>query len=228
MVDAPTLDEITGHTVMTKMRELVKQMTQFAKEVADLVNSIPASVEDVYNKETIDGMIEDIDSAINTLSDSVYSKSETDALIVDKQDKLVAGRNIEIEGNTISAYYELSNTILVEGQYEVIDTDVATGIRLTNGEDGDIVNIRIAMYTFEFELTKDSQTFDTIFIGTSTNPNNHINIMQAQATPVTVDNVTTWTIYIDNISITDFGTSTYTRHHGITENNSSVKLIRGV
>ena len=115
MIDAPTLDEITGHTVMTKMRELIKQMTQFAQEVADLVNTIPTDVQDTYSREAVDAMIEDIDSAIDNLSDNVYTKSEVydktevynktevDNVLDTKQDTLIAGTNITIQDNVISA-----------------------------------------------------------------------------------------------------------------------------
>ena len=91
-VTAPTLDNITGNTVMVKMRELIKQMTIFAKEVADLVNTIPEDIQDTYSREAIDDMIDDLDTAISTLSDSVYpktevyTKSETDDLISPKAD----------------------------------------------------------------------------------------------------------------------------------------------
>lgn len=75
-ITAPTLDTITGNTVMVKMRELIKQMTTFAKEVADLVNTIPTDIQDTYSKDAIDDMIDGLDSAIATLYDSVYPKSD--------------------------------------------------------------------------------------------------------------------------------------------------------
>lgn len=75
-ITAPTLDTITGNTVMVKMRELIKQMTAFAKEVADLVNTIPTDIQDTYSREEVDDMIDELDTAISTLSDSVYPKSE--------------------------------------------------------------------------------------------------------------------------------------------------------
>ena len=98
-IDAPTLDTITGHTVMVKMRELIKQMTTFAKEVADLVNSIPTEVQDTYSREAIDGMVNDINDAIDDITgditslmqdkanaSDVYTKTETDELLSDKVD----------------------------------------------------------------------------------------------------------------------------------------------
>lgn len=84
MVIAPTIDEITGQTVMRKMNELVKQTTRFAKEVADLVNTIPTDVQDTYSREAVDAMVEELDSAIDTLSGNVYSKTEADTLLDDK------------------------------------------------------------------------------------------------------------------------------------------------
>ncbi len=108
-ITAPTLDTITGNTVMVKMRELIKQMTAFAKEVADLVNTIPTDIQDTYSREAIDDMIDGLDSAIATLYDSVYPKSEVytkyeiNQLNNTKQDTLIAGNNITIENNVISA-----------------------------------------------------------------------------------------------------------------------------
>lgn len=90
---APTLDTITGHTVMVKMRELIKQMTVFAKEVADLVNTIPTDVQDTYSREAIDNMLAEIEGSIDDVSDAIALK----------QDILTAGSNITIENNIISA-----------------------------------------------------------------------------------------------------------------------------
>lgn len=90
---APTLDTITGHTVMVKMRELIKQMSAFAKEVADLVNTIPTDIQDTYSREAIDEMLGEIEGSIVAISDSIDLK----------QDILIAGNNITIQDNVISA-----------------------------------------------------------------------------------------------------------------------------
>ena len=115
-IDAPTLDTITGHTVMVKMRELIKQMTTFAKEVADLVNTIPTDIQDTYSREAIDEMLNEIDSAISTLSDSVYpktevyNKTESDELIGTKADadsvytKSETDELLSVKANTSDVY----------------------------------------------------------------------------------------------------------------------------
>ena len=59
MVTIPTIDQISGTTVMNKMRSLINNYIEFGGEIANTVNymeevirNLPQDVTDVYNKET--------------------------------------------------------------------------------------------------------------------------------------------------------------------------------
>ena len=165
-IDAPTLDTITGHTVMVKMRELIKQMTTFAKEVADLVNTIPTDVQDTYSREAVDGMIQELDDAIDDITgdittlmqdkanasdvytkSEVYTKTETDELLSDKADtsdvydKTETDELLSAKANASNVYTKSeTDTLLSDKQDELT---AGTGISINNNVISSVVNLPV-------------------------------------------------------------------------------------
>ena len=81
-IPVPTLDQITGRTVMEKMRTLAKAFIAFANEIKDNVYTeeevreyVTSVLLNYYTKEEVDEAIASID-----LSD-FYTKSETDGML---------------------------------------------------------------------------------------------------------------------------------------------------
>ena len=130
MVTIPTIDQISGTTVMNKMRSLIHAFINFATGIDDEITEFENTVtQDFYTKLEVDTKFADyytksqIDSGwytkfeiqnevlvdyytktqIDTTFASYYTKTETDTLLDDKQDVLTAGSNITIENNVISA-----------------------------------------------------------------------------------------------------------------------------
>lgn len=85
-IPVPTLDQITGRTVMEKMRTLAKAFIAFANEIKDNVYTeeqvrdyVTSVLLNYYTKEEVDEAIAAID-----LSD-FYTKSETDGMLALKR-----------------------------------------------------------------------------------------------------------------------------------------------
>ena len=91
MVTIPTIDQISGTTVMNKMRSLINNYIEFGGEIANTVNymeevirNLPQDVTDVYNKETVDGMFSTAYTYIDTnfyKKTEVYTKAEVNNLV---------------------------------------------------------------------------------------------------------------------------------------------------
>lgn len=119
-ITIPTIDEITGHTVMTKMRSLIKSYIAFANEIKEMIDNIPT---DVYDKEEIDGMLGDIDDAIDAINDTLPNK----------QDTLTAGANITILDNVISAVGGSGSITRIVNTTLANDNNTITISQNTNG-----------------------------------------------------------------------------------------------
>ena len=85
-IPVPTLDQITGRTVMEKMRTLAKSFIEFANEIKDNAYTeeevreyVTSVLLNYYTKEEVDEAISSID-----LSD-FYTKSETDGMLALKR-----------------------------------------------------------------------------------------------------------------------------------------------
>ena len=70
--------------------------------------TLTANDVDAYTKAEVDGIVDDLgidveglEQDIDTLEANVYTKSEVDAALNDKQDKLTAGQNIIIDANNV-------------------------------------------------------------------------------------------------------------------------------
>ena len=91
MVTIPTIDQISGTTVMNKMRSLINNYIEFGGEIANTVNymeevirNLPQDVTDVYNNETVDGMFTTAYTYIDTnfyKKTEVYTKAEVNNLV---------------------------------------------------------------------------------------------------------------------------------------------------
>ena len=90
MVTIPTIDQISGTTVMNKMRSLINNYIDFGTEVAgeisymmNVVENLPQDITDVYNKATIDGMFAAVSAEFNNYytKSVVYTKTEVNSLI---------------------------------------------------------------------------------------------------------------------------------------------------
>lgn len=109
MVTIPTIDQISGTTVMNKMRSLINNYIEFGGEIANTVNymeevirNLPQDVTDVYNKETID-----------TMFSNYYTKIQVDGLI-------------SIVDNKFTNYYtkaEVNNLVETVGSFRVVIVD---------------------------------------------------------------------------------------------------------
>lgn len=147
MVTIPTIDQISGTTVMNKMRSLIHAFINFATGVDDEITEFENTVtQDFYTKLEVDTKFSDYytkseittmfssyftKTEINTMLGDYYTKlqidttladyytdSEVDALLDDKQDVLTAGDNITIENNIISASGGGSGTITYFDTYD--------------------------------------------------------------------------------------------------------------
>lgn len=83
MVTIPTIDQISGTTVMNKMRSLITNYIDFGTQVAgelsymmNVIENLPQDITDVYNKATIDAMFANVYQKSET-----YSKTEVNDLI---------------------------------------------------------------------------------------------------------------------------------------------------
>ena len=83
MVTIPTIDQISGTTVMNKMRSLITNYIDFGTQVAgelsymmNVIENLPQDITDVYNKATIDAMFANVYQKSET-----YSKTEVNNLI---------------------------------------------------------------------------------------------------------------------------------------------------
>lgn len=109
-IPVPTLDQITGRTVMEKMRTLAKSFIEFANEIKDNVYTeeqvrdyVTSVLLNYYTKEEVDEAIAAID-----LSD-FYTKSETNGMLSLKRDISDSYNKTEVDtkdmalGNRIDA-----------------------------------------------------------------------------------------------------------------------------
>lgn len=83
MVTIPTIDQISGTTVMNKMRSLITNYIDFGTQVAgelsymmNVIENLPQDITDVYNKATINAMFANVYQKSET-----YSKTEVNDLI---------------------------------------------------------------------------------------------------------------------------------------------------
>ena len=90
MVTIPTIVQISGTTVMNKMRSLINNYIEFGTEVADsisymeeVIENLPHDITDVYNKATIDSMFATVNDKFDDyyVKSVVYTKSEVNDLI---------------------------------------------------------------------------------------------------------------------------------------------------
>ena len=130
MVTIPTIDQISGTTVMNKMRSLIHAFINFATGVDDEIAEFENTVtQDFYTKLEVDTKFADyytksqIDSGwytkfeiqnevlanyytkaqIDSTIANYYTESEVDTLLDAKQNVLTAGNNITIVNDVISA-----------------------------------------------------------------------------------------------------------------------------
>ena len=105
MVTVPTIDQISGTTVMNKLRDLIRKFIQFATEVdEDITVNIPdyvqtyvsSALEDYYTKIQVDNLFT-----------SYYTKTQVDNLLVAKQDTLHAGLPLYMTTIDDYSYVEL-------------------------------------------------------------------------------------------------------------------------
>lgn len=89
-----TADIATDLTTDSDQKVLAASQGVALKEMVDA----KADASDVYTKQEVDA-----DLALKADADDVYTKQEVDEALAGKQDELVAGDNITIEGNVISA-----------------------------------------------------------------------------------------------------------------------------
>lgn len=89
-----TADIATDLTTDSDTKVLAASQGVVLKEMVDA----KADASDVYTKTEVDAEL-----ALKADADDVYTKQEVDEALAGKQDELVAGDNITIEGNVISA-----------------------------------------------------------------------------------------------------------------------------
>lgn len=121
MVTIPTIDQISGTTVMNKLRSLIRKFIEFATDVSEEMDYVSEQSQEAYNmassidltnyytKSEVDNLIASIDlsdyytkSEINATFTNYYTKTETDSVLALKQDKLTAISPIIIDENNIS------------------------------------------------------------------------------------------------------------------------------
>lgn len=140
MVTIPTIDQISGTTVMNKMRSLINNYIEFGTEVAgsisymeEVIRNLPQDITDVYNKETIDAMFSNVYS-----KSEVYTKSEVNdlistigsfhAVVVDSlptygEEGVIYLLQIDTEGTNIYEEYIWVNRWELIGQLSNVDLD---------------------------------------------------------------------------------------------------------
>ena len=125
---------------------LINRLSGVQSNVQEQINALDRKVEDRVTTETFNSRKTDVDNALSLR----YTKSETNAELAKKQNKLVAGTNITIgDDSTISANFQLavddalSSTSLnpvqnkvVTTKFDKVDSELklkATKAELTNG-----------------------------------------------------------------------------------------------
>ncbi len=100
-VDANTANITTNTTNITANTAAISANTTAISNKADKATTLAGyGIDDAYTKTEVDAKI----TQSGTFdADQYYTKTETNTALADKQDKLTAGANITIDGNTISA-----------------------------------------------------------------------------------------------------------------------------
>ena len=125
-IPAPTLDQITGYTVMEKMRSLIKNYVATTTQIIDRVEDTVTQEEiatyleqylsDYYTKEEIDELLENIDL------DDYYTKSETDTLLSTKAN--ASNVYTKSETDTLLSTKANSNNVYAKSEvYNKTETD---------------------------------------------------------------------------------------------------------
>lgn len=99
MVTIPTIDQISGSTVMRKMRDLINHFITFAGEVDDELTTLDNRFDGYYTKVEVDGNFY-TKSYINT---NYYDKTSVDYLLNRKADLFTLGNGLTSYDNQIFA-----------------------------------------------------------------------------------------------------------------------------
>lgn len=150
MVTIPTIDQISGSTVMRKMRDLINHFITFAGEVDEELTTIENSFDNYYTKVEVDGNFY-TKTYINT---NYYDKTSVDYLLTRKADVFALGNGLiwyenqlfaKIDGTTITfdSSGRLKANVDTSNFYTKTETDnllddkqdaltAGTGISITN------------------------------------------------------------------------------------------------
>lgn len=121
MVTVPTIDQISGTTVMNKLRALIRKFIEFATDVSDEMSDVAEQSQEAYNiassininnyytKVEVDALISGIDLSqfytkleVDAIIGNYYTKTEIDNALALKQNNLTAITPIKIDSNNIS------------------------------------------------------------------------------------------------------------------------------
>lgn len=142
-------------TVLQQLEVCIK----YCKDVLNSVDTIEQSVEDLN--------IDDAESELNTLSNKV---NDIINALPNKQDTLVAGDNIQINENVISATYPAytagSNIQINDGVISATDTTYTAGTNISI--ENNVISATAATYTAGsgIDITSDTISVDTDTIAT--------------------------------------------------------------
>lgn len=171
-------------TVLQQLEICIKN----CKDVLNSVDTIEQSVEDLN--------IDDAESALNILSNKV---SDIITALPNKQDKLTAGSNIQINDNVISATYPSytagANIQINDGVISATDTTYTAGDNITI-EDG-VISGTAANYTAGtgIDITSNTVSVDTDTIATKTYVDGKANLAMYEYEVEFIDNDSDYSWY---------------------------------